>query len=112
MLTVILIIIGIAVYLNIGWFLGAYYHENIVGMSFNDLTIFGKIFAGPKAIMVEKRRGEKLIDEVVLSIGWSLWIIIIMVAWIIYGFYWFLWFIFAGGIIKLICPKLTDTKFS
>lgn len=123
---ILLVIIGIAIYLNIGWLIGAYYHENVFGVSSNGLTILGKVLAGGWVMTARVTgviRDDKLVDEILMSFLWPICIGVVLASWLIFGICWFVFGIyrltifflkitFAGGIAKLICPELTDTNLT
>ena len=102
----ILIIVGLSVYLNIGWSLGTYYHNNVAYKSVESGNLFEKFMAGPNHSInlpdtaVEKQHSLSS-DQVCISITWPFFIFIVTVCWIVYFVYCLLWLIFAGGIAKL-----------
>ena len=110
----VVIILGVAIYLNIGWAFGGYYYENVHYVS--PRTATAKVVAGGLGLfsqteMSQDVRHSRTGDQVMLSIIWPVLISCIAVSWFIFGVwklgafaalvvYRLLWLIFAGGIAK------------
>lgn len=101
---VILGIIGLAAYLNIGWAMGTYFYDNVDSPQ-AQTTMSAKILAGPEGWVSRDSHKTKMQRQVVFSILWPLAICAIIGMWVLwtigYIFVLFLWLIFAGGIAKL-----------
>ena len=104
----LLFVVGLAVYLNIGWVLGTYFHENVV---------YSAELKGPMAVFLagpgklsnhptrpEAERKSMLTKQIGFSLLWPLMIMVISLCWIVYGFgllfWWIVWLVFWGGIAK------------
>ncbi len=111
-------ILGVALYLNIGWAIGTYYHENVKYTI--QKTTTAKIAAGGWAIYsrveVEDKSSLQL-EQVEFSLVWPAFVVMIGFSWLAFGawkllvFVWWLaywlaykllWLVFAGGIAKLL----------
>ncbi len=96
---ILLLIAILAVYLNFGWMMGAYYADHGLPKAEQGVTTLGKFICGPNAWM-SNESGSRLSWCVMSSICWPFGMVICGVSWIVYGIYYLLWFIFAGGIVK------------
>lgn len=98
---IVKIVVYVAVYLNIGWALGTYYHYNI--MYQKPQTFIQTIAAGGWEFFSNFKTLYSLItDQILWMLFWPLWICSIVVTWILKGISYFLWLVFAGGIAKLL----------
>ncbi len=105
----LIVVVCLAVYLNIGWALGTYYHNNILTKKSSELTTFTqKALAG--AFLGEEytffwtkdlgntKKDLLLRDQVCVSILWPLPVLCALILWVAKG----IWiFVFTGGIAKL-----------
>ncbi len=106
-------VVALAVYLNVGWALGTYYHDSIFQKTPAELSIGQHIMAGWGG------RGDgyfvrgacsTLTAQRVFSFFWPLVpVLVVLVSWCVagiyyagWGVYYTLWFIFAGGGAKLL----------
>ena len=97
--------VALTVYLNIGWAVGTYLHNNVsysVPQSFT-----AKVLAGPYSMLSspsipEHKRASLLFGQMLCSIIWPLPIMLIPgLLWIVYALSWIAWIVFAGGLAKL-----------
>jgi membrane-anchored glycerophosphoryl diester phosphodiesterase (GDPDase) len=96
---VILVIIGLSIYLNIGFLVMEYYRKNIFDKK-ELTTVFAKIAVG--AWKLCNHGSADFLDWIVLYVGWPINFIGIMASWVIFLICKLLWLIFAGGIVKSI----------
>ena len=117
-LAVSVFVIGLAIYLNIGWALGTYYHNNIDYIDRSELkTIPAKFWAGSDLLPMntagsdtpESQRMSLLEEQVISSIIWPLFVITTLISWVIKiisivftAFLWLLKLIFWGGLARLL----------
>lgn len=102
-----LFLLGLAVYLNIGWVIGTYYYDNINFVNPSEIeTDTEKFMAGPNVLFNYdkslKHQNTKIGEQIMYSVLWPILIIFIIICWIFYGLYFLLLLIFAGGIAKLL----------
>jgi hypothetical protein len=96
---ILLVIIGITVYLNFGWMMGAYYADHGLPKAEQGITTLGKFMTGPGGWM-SNEKGSRLWWCALSSIGWPIGVAFNIISWVFYGVYYAGWFIFAGGIVK------------
>lgn len=118
----LMILVGLlllAAYLNIGWAIGTYEHNHILGKT--PETFWQEAWQGGFGVFSGLKTTEKNFavqvnlgfQQIFFSFFWPLLIIGILVSWIVYGclilLYWlwyaavyFMWLIFAGGIAKIL----------
>ncbi|HEY4523890.1 MAG TPA: hypothetical protein VJK04_03410 [Candidatus Paceibacterota bacterium] len=109
---IVLGVIALAFYLNIGWALGTYFHVYIFGMK--PETFWQKMWGGGYTIWNYPPHMNSLrFDQILVSICLPLHLIIIVASWLVYILVYIinrllrfiifiLWLIFAGGIVKLL----------
>lgn len=76
-------ILGLAVYLNIGWALGTYVYalEHAAPK-----TTFSKILTGPQEMFSSPGvKLPKIGDQVLLSLGWPILVVLAAGSWLVYG---------------------------
>lgn len=105
-LLVLLFVIGFALYLNIGWAIGTYMHNNVAYKSVESGSLLDKFLAGPDHDIFSEdisaaNQHSLLSNQVMSSIFWPLLLVLIVVLWIVCFIYLLLWLVFAGGIAKL-----------
>ncbi len=106
---ILLIVVGITVYLNIGWVIGTFY-LNVVNIPCEKSSSVWicKAAVGPwrssdsDHSLQKSTRVIDIIDFFVATVIWPVLIMISIVLWISYGFVQLLWLIFAGGVVKLL----------
>lgn len=106
---ILLGVLALATYLNIGWAFGTYSHEKVCYAPTEELvTIPQRILAGPGEVFAANKERTKslVVDQLFYSFLWPLIILLYITMWTGYGAYcvitWLLWLIFAGGIAKLL----------
>ncbi len=103
---ILLVVIGIAVYFNIGWVIGNYYYSNVFYTPPSQHTPFAKVFAGSWSVLSDSipltQIPNKLAVVSIVSVFWPLFLAFSSVTWVIYFIYYLLWLIFAGGGAKLL----------
>ncbi len=109
---VVLAVIILAVYLNIGWALGTYYHNSIFQKTPAELSFGQHIIAGWGGDNTVFTKGEcsMSVAQVLFSLFWPLVpVFLVLISWCAagiyyasWGVYYTLWFIFAGGGAKLL----------
>ena len=102
---ILLLIAVLAVYLNFGWMMGAYFYDHAALKTCPEkVTTFGKAMIGPNNIFISDGGVSKLKWCILSSFLWPVGVALSLVNWIIYGIYYgiyyALWFTFAGGIAK------------
>ena len=95
-----IVIALVAVYLNIGWAMGTYYHYNILGHEPQNFV--QKIFCGGWTVFSYAQKSTLLGDQIFGMLVWPILLLFSFGSWLCYGIYYFLWLIFAGGIAKLL----------
>ncbi|MDP3052040.1 MAG: hypothetical protein Q8N42_00870 [bacterium] len=105
---VLIILLVLTLYCNIGWVMGSYYAHHVFSMAEKQLTTFGKVAAGGWNFLAqgdrpqEKNRTESWVIVLFYGIIWPFGLLIAAISWIIYGVYYTGWFVFAGGAAKLL----------
>lgn len=92
----------IAVYLNIGWALGTYYHNNI--FNHPPQTVAQQVLSGAGHFLTNQTQQHTslLEDQTVMMFFWPVMILLVVIgSWLGYALYWLLWLVFAGGIVKI-----------
>ena len=100
----ILIAMLLVAYLNIGWAIGTYHLNYIVGQP--PRTFWQSVWCGGFQFWESGIKGNPLVVQRTLMLTWPVWIVVAMVTWLIYFVYYsisyLLWLIFAGGFAKLL----------
>jgi len=99
---ILLLIVILAVYLNFGWMMGAYYSDHATIKTHpEEVTTFGKFMIGAGSIFIG---GDPTKTQwcILSSFLWPVGLALSLVSWIVYGCYYASWFIFAGGGAKLL----------
>ncbi len=115
---VVVMILLVTLYSNIGWIVGSYYGHNVLPVKHENLTTFGKVMAGGWAWLSEPDKNHGVFFGAVLpGIVWPLMIISTAVTWVVYflcyggyyagygiyhALYYAVWFILGGGGAKLL----------
>lgn len=105
------IIVGVAVYLNIGWAIGTYYHNYIFGHT--PQTFWQTVWKGGYPAIINTVYDSPLYDQILSMFAWPLLGLISVLLWVVrfaqIGTIYFVWLvsyifklIFAGGIAKLL----------
>jgi len=99
----------LAIYLNIGWGLGYYYHHNIDTQRFESASWHAKLLAGHCVFFAKDETAAKEVGKhnlfmarVVCSFGWPFVLALSAISWIGHFAFWIFKLIFWGGLIKLI----------
>lgn len=106
---IVLAVLILAVYLNIGWALGTYYHNSIFSKTPAELSIGQYIMAGWDGWFT-KAACSMPTTQVIFSLFWPLVpVLVVLGSWCVagvcsacWGVYYALWFIFVGGGAKLL----------
>lgn len=96
---VLIIIAAVAVYLNIGWAIGAYHGAYIIGHA--PQTFWQQVWAGWGGFLAGGLPAQPW-DQILIMFLWPLLVLLALGSWVVYGLYWLSWLIFAGGIAKLL----------
>jgi hypothetical protein len=103
---VLIVLLALTLYCNIGWTVGSYYYNNVLATSPEKLTTLGKAAAGGWSALADKRLrnsdSNKFAAVLIFGILWPFGLAVVAVLWIIYYVYYVGWFIFAGGGAKLL----------
>ncbi len=104
---VVLAIIAVTLYCNIGWGIGSYYLYQIFPAKHSELSLVGKIAAGGWNVFAQgditQNEGVRSVAIIVVfGVLWPLGLTCIVTIWIVYFAYYASWFIFAGGGAKLL----------
>ena len=92
----LIIVIGLAIYCNIGWALGTYaivHSNNPTG------TLFETLLFGPQHVTTVNTAAPTA-AVISFMLLWPIIVLFIIAVWFFYGLYALAWFIFAGGIAK------------
>lgn len=95
---VLIAILILTVYLNIGWALGTYYHNDIFKQGVTTQkpqTITQKSLCGGGEFFSICGGNTLLFDQVLMMFFWPFFLFIALLSWVI-------WLIFAGGVAKLL----------
>lgn len=106
---VLIILFLLAAYLNIGWAIGTYYHNYIIGKT--PQTFWQNVWSGGFNLFETVNTDTLQKDQIFFMFVWPI-ALFILLSWIVYGLWLFiyyyafgvyciLWFIFAGGVAKL-----------
>lgn len=117
------IIVGVAVYLNIGWAYGTY-SALYLGEGMSQTTVLQKFLIGPNKILTAGLNPSLPAHQYVYMVFWSIWLVVTVVVWAIWllgvVMGWMIWLVlwlvsglwqsvrfvfrlvFAGGIAKLL----------
>ena len=108
-------LLALALYLNFGWYFVGYYEGHVICDYAKDGSTIEKILSSPRNLLyrgnkVDCIEGKGITNDdsshFFVSSLWPILIIIGVFGWLFYGIYIALWLIFAGGIVKLLGPKL------
>ena len=109
----LLTIVGVALYLNIGWAIGTYMYYNVDTKTPAERSVLGNALAGPGNSLGTKNDKEQaqelargpLSTQIVCSLTWPFMILFLTIFWTGYGIVLLLGFIFnlifVGGLAKL-----------
>lgn len=93
-----------ALYLNIGWTLGTYYHNHVLYNA--PETIAQTIAKGAGSFLSPSDISSLLYDQLLLMFVWPFITVLVAGSWILAGLfyvgYYLLWLVFGGGIAKLL----------
>ena len=107
---ILLLVVGIAVYLNIGWAIGTFYVDRIAGVSCENLSSIERAASGGWCVSHKiPYMGLNVTSQTsqiaVFSVTWPFYLICLAISWVIYWAVeivsWIAWLIFAGGAAKL-----------
>lgn len=106
------IIVGVAIYLNIGWAIGTYYRNYIFGHT--PQTFWQTVWTGGYPAIMNTGNSSPLSDQIFLMVVWPLLAgVLVPFTWAVYAIYslvvlvwhaivYILWLAGAGGIAKLL----------
>ncbi len=100
----LVILITITLYANIGWVVGSYYYNNVLRTPCEKLTTLGKVAAGGWSWVPLPSSGAFNFAAIfVFGIIWPVGLAFVAASWIVYAAYYAVgWFIFAGGAAELL----------
>ncbi len=106
---ILVFVVLLTVYLNIGWGLGYYYHNNISTKTFESASWHAKLLGGhcvffsknETQIKALKEKGP-LTDAALASVFWPFILAFSILSWAGHFAFWTFKLIFAGGLFKLV----------
>jgi hypothetical protein len=104
---VLIILLVITLYCNIGWTVGSYYANHVITIPKAQLTNLGKVAAGGWS-WTAKDEGwlstENIATFIVIFFGvfWPVGLAINVIIWVVYFVYYAIWFMVWGGGVKLL----------
>lgn len=97
----VLIVIGVAIYLNIGWAIGTYYHYYIFG--YEPQTFWQVVWRGGYQTFSGVVSHTLLFDQIFFMFFWTVVVgLSVPISWVVYAIHNLLWLAGAGGIAKLL----------
>lgn len=94
------LIVLLTIYLNVGWALGTYHHNYIIGHE--PETAWQTFWAGGWGFWATKTPSSLIDAQIASLLIWPVMLAITLFSWFAYFFVWFLWLVFAGGLAKLV----------
>ena len=94
-----LVVVLLAVYLNIGWTIGAYYETNI--LPHKPQTTWQTVWAGGFGFLAGNNPDAGGFPIIAMLL-WPTIVLIWLGSWLVFGLYYLGWLIFAGGLAKLV----------
>lgn len=100
----IIIVVLLALYLNIGWVLGTYYHNHVLYQQPQTIaqTMAGGGWGYMSNVQSEREHYSLITNQIVFMLFWPLLMLFIAGSWVFKGVCYILWLIFAGGVAKLL----------
>ena len=98
----LLLLLALAVYLNIGWAFGTYFSTYIFPET-PPQTFWQVVWSGGYGFWNSSSppREPLLLNQILASLFWPFYVGSVVVSWLIFGLHQLLWLIFWGGIAKL-----------
>ncbi|MBU1178730.1 hypothetical protein KKB69_00060 [Patescibacteria group bacterium] len=90
----------LALYLNTGWAVGTFYHNNVLTKATEELSGLAYVAAGASGFLAVGPRysASLLMSQVIFSVCWPFFLALSLGTWVVCGMYWILYFIFVGGL--------------
>ena len=99
---VVVIVLLLTLYSNVGWIVGSYYFHNIVSVERENLTNFGKVMAGGWASFSQPDIEHSVFFSAVFpGIIWPIILIIVAGSWIIYFIYYGIYYAIYYALVHL-----------